>query len=68
MGKLIKTDKSGSILSKIISGACKTETFAGKTTARVTKKFPQPDGSILKVTRKINKNMTVSDILEYRHK
>ena len=68
MGKLIKSDNAASILGKIITGACKTETFAGKTTARVTKKFLQSDGSILKVTKKINKDMTVSDILEHRHK
>mgnify|MGYP001059706652 CR=1 FL=1 len=46
----------------------KRETFGGKTTARVTDFFPQPDGSVFKRTRKINKDLSISDIIEHRHK
>ena len=46
----------------------KTETFAGKWTARVTKIFNQPDGSIIKATRKINKDGSITDKIEHRHK
>lgn len=46
----------------------KTETWAGKETARVTKTFNQPDGSTIKATRKINKDGSISDKLEHRHK
>ena len=42
----------------------KTETWAGKHTARVTKTFSQPDGSIIKATRKINKDGSISDKIE----
>ncbi len=45
----------------------KTETWAGKETARVTKTFNQPDGSTIKATRKINKDGSISDKLEHRH-
>lgn len=46
----------------------KVETFAGKTTARVTQHFMQPDGSELKITRRINKDLSTSDIIEHRHR
>ena len=46
----------------------KTETFAGKWTARVTKIFNHPDGSIIKATRKINKDGSITDKIEHRHK
>ncbi len=46
----------------------KIKTFAGKTTARVTSSFPQPDGSVYKMTRRINKDLSISDIIEHRHK
>ncbi|MBD5154582.1 MAG: hypothetical protein HDT15_05790 [Oscillibacter sp.] len=46
----------------------KVKTFAGKTTARVTGSFPQPDGSVYKITRRINKDLSISDIIEHRHK
>lgn len=46
----------------------KVETFKGKHTARVTQSYKQQDGSVLKVTRKINKDLSVSDKIEYRHK
>lgn len=45
----------------------KVETYAGKQTARVTKSFKQQDGSIIKATKKINKDGSVSDKLEYRY-
>lgn len=45
----------------------KVETFAGKETARVTKIYNQSDGSVVKVTRKINKDGSISDKIEYRH-
>lgn len=44
-----------------------TETFAGKWTARVTQTYTQPDGSILKKTRKINKDGSITDKIEHRH-
>ena len=46
----------------------KTETFAGKWTARVTTITNQPDGSIVKATRKINKDGSITDKIEHRHK
>ncbi len=46
----------------------KIETWAGKHTARVTKTFEQPDGSIVRATRKINKDGSISDKIEHRHK
>ncbi|WP_139193337.1 hypothetical protein [Angelakisella massiliensis] len=46
----------------------KTETWAGKHTARVTKTFEQPDGSTIRATRKINKDGSISDKVEHRHK
>ena len=46
----------------------KTETFAGKHTARVTHTYDQPDGSQVKATRKINKDGSISDKLAHRHK
>ena len=46
----------------------RTETFAGKWTARVSKIFNQPDGSTIKFTRKINKDGSITDKIEHRHK
>lgn len=46
----------------------KIETFAGKETARVTKTFPQPDGSVVKATNKINKDGSISKKIEHRGK
>lgn len=45
----------------------KVETFAGKQTARVTKIYNQPDGSVVKATKKINKDGSISDKLERRY-
>ncbi len=46
----------------------RVETFAGKQTARVTKTYEQPDGSIVKTTRKINKDGSISDKIEHRYR
>lgn len=46
----------------------KVETYSGKQTARVTKIFKQADGSTIKATKKINKDLSVSEKIEYRHK
>ena len=46
----------------------KIETWAGKETARVTKTYNQEDGSVVRATRKINKDGTISDKIERRHK
>ncbi len=46
----------------------KIKTFAGKYTARVTRTYKQPDGSDVKVTRKINRDGSISDKIEHRHK
>lgn len=45
----------------------KVETYGGKNTARVTKFYDQPDGSTVKMTRKINKDNSISDKIEHRH-
>ena len=66
MGKSIKQNSNlPTITSK---NPDKTETWAGKQTARVTKTFKQPDGSEIKATRKINKDGSISDKIEHRHK
>ena len=64
MGKLVKQN---TLMDLAIDKPDKTETWSGKHTARVTKSYNQPDGSILKVTRKINKDGTMSDKIERRH-
>lgn len=65
MEKLAKRDN---VLPKIpISKPDKIETYAGKQTARVTKSFAQPDGSVIIATRKINKDGSISDKVEHRH-
>lgn len=66
-----KKDNALSIpgLKAITSGnPNKVETYGGKNTARVTKSYDQPDGSTVKMTRKINKDDSISDKIEYRHK
>ena len=66
MRKLIKQNgKLSTITSK---NPDRTETWAGKQTARVTKIFDQPDGSTIKTTRKINKDGSITDKIEHRHK
>lgn len=45
----------------------KIETYAGQTTARVTRIFNNDDGSQYKATRKINKDGSITDKLEHRH-
>ena len=66
MGKLIKKDSGLPSIFKATPN--KTETFAGKYTARVTKVFNHPDGSVVKATRKINKDGSITDKIEHRHK
>lgn len=66
MSKLIKIDSVLSIPET--TKPDKVETFKGKHTARVTQSFKQQSGSVVKVTRKINKDLTISDKIEYRHK
>lgn len=65
MGKLTKKNDS----LPIIPGRQpdKTETYAGKHTARVTKVYNNDDGSQYRATKKINKDGSVSDKIEYRH-
>lgn len=46
----------------------KTETYGGKQTARVTKIYNNPDGSTYKATRKINKDGSITDKIEHKHK
>ena len=63
MGELAKlTD----VISKRNSD--KTETYAGKHTARVTQIFNQEDGSTIKATRKINQDGSITDKIERRYK
>lgn len=45
----------------------KVDTYAGKSTARVSKIYNDPDGSTWKLTRKINKDGSISDKVEHRH-
>lgn len=66
MGKLAKLNNDlPAIPSK---NPDKTETWAGKHTARVTNTFNQPDGSTFRTTRKINKDGSITDKIEHRHK
>lgn len=65
MGKLVKKDNA--FLIPQGTKPDKVETFAGKQTARQTQIFNQPDGSVVKATRKINKDGSISDKLEHRH-
>ncbi len=71
-------DKEGMLMKKLVRRNRKlptqptrdpdrTETWAGKHTARVTKIFDQPDGSTVKATRKINKDGSITDKIEHRH-
>ena len=66
MGKLAKQDIVVSVPKT--SNPDKTETWAGKYTARVTQSYNQPDGSIIKKTRRINKDGSITDKVERRHK
>ena len=66
MGKLINQNSNLPVIPD--STPDKVETYAGKQTARVTNTYKQSDGSDVKVTRRINKDLTISDIIEYRHK
>ena len=74
MGKLFKKDsivpanQSQSLPINPSRKPDKIETYGGKQTARVTKTYNQPDGSTIKATRKINKDGTISDKIEHRHK
>lgn len=45
---------------------CKVKTWSGKETARVTQIFEQKDASVVKATIRINRDLTVSKIVEYR--
>lgn len=45
----------------------KTETYAGKHTARVTKVYNDADGSQYRATRKINKDGSITDKMEHRY-
>ena len=66
MADLVKSDGSLPVAPKTKSE--KIETYAGKKTARVTRTYPQPDGSLYKLTRKINMDGSISDKVEHRHK
>ena len=66
MGKFVKRNQSLTVPTT--NAPDKIDTWAGKQTARVTKIYNQPDGSILKATRKINKDGSITDRLEHRHK
>ena len=66
MGKLVKRDNY-SISDLQDRQPDQIETYAGKYTARVSKTYNNPDGTAYKATRKINKDGSISDKLEYRH-
>lgn len=63
----MKNKKNNSLPIIPITQPDKTETYGGKHTARVTKVFKQSDGSIIKATRKINKDGSISDKIEHKH-
>jgi len=65
MGKLIK--RNDSLPSLPARQPDKTETYAGKHTARVTHIYNDEDGSEWRATKKINKDGTITDKLEHRH-
>ena len=65
MGKLIK--RNDSLPSLPARKPDKTETYAGKSTARVTHVYNDEDGSEWRTTKKINKDGTITDKLEHRH-
>lgn len=67
MGKLIKRDDNPFTIDHGRKPD-KVETYGGKQTARVTKIFNNPDGSSYKATRKINKDGSITDKIEHRHK
>ena len=46
----------------------KTETYAGKRTARVTQTYENIDGSTVKATVKINKDGSITKKIEQRQK
>lgn len=66
MGKLVK--QSSALPMPTTGNPDKTITWAGKHTVRVTKIFSQFDGSIVKATRRINKDGSITDKVEHRHK
>lgn len=63
--ELIKKDNSVSNLPQ--RKPDKTETYAGKHTARVTRIYNNDDGTEYKATRKINKDGSITDKVEHRH-
>ena len=65
MGKLVKQNSKLPTLPT--KNPDKTETWAGKHTARVTQIFNQSDGSTLKRTRRINKDGSITDKIELRY-
>lgn len=65
MGDLIK--KNGTLPGMPGRQPDKTETYAGKHTARVTKIYNNEDGSQYRATRKINKDGSITDKVEHRH-
>lgn len=66
MGKLTKQNRNLPTLPT--NNPDKTETWAGKHTARVTQIYNQPDGSTIKATKRINKDGSITDKIEHRHK
>ena len=66
MGKLMK--QNSTFQMPATSTPDKTETWAGKYTVRVTKTFNQPDGSVIKATKKINKDGSTTEKIEKRYK
>lgn len=66
MNKLAKTKDVVSLSNLGVPD--KVETWAGKCTARVTKIFEQSDDSVIKLTRKINKDGSLTDKIERRYK
>ncbi len=65
MGELVKRDNIFPAMQT--TKPDKVETFAGKQTVRITKSYKKPDGSIVKITRKINKDGSISDKVEHRY-
>ena len=62
------TNKNSFLPALKDTNSIRTETWAGKATARVTKIMKQNDGSEIKQTRRINKDGSITDKVEHRHR
>ncbi len=68
---MASVDKSNKVEKPSVKQAVyfkpKVETHKGKQTARVTKSYRQSDNSVIKLTKRINKDFSTSCIFEFRY-